>query len=134
MCKSEKIEKEFKADSNLITSSAAANLSLIDEKMSDLSTLCSMFKTLCRAIEFSDYTDEKFSFGEIVNIMRKQNKEFEEKLFSIQNDVDFLGFDHKKIEEDSKEDKKRLARLAYAFINNGEIESAKKELEKIIAE
>ncbi|QKF77164.1 hypothetical protein [Arcobacter defluvii] len=134
MCKNEKIGKELKINSDLITSSAAIKLSLIDKKICDLSVLCSTFKSLCRSIEFSDYTDEKFSFGEIVNIMRKQNKLFNEALISIQDDIDLLGFDINKIEKDSKEDKKRLVRVAYAFINNGEIESAKKELEKIIAE
>jgi hypothetical protein len=131
MCKKEEIGNELKIGSELITSSAAVNLSLVDEKLSDLSALCSIFKSLCRSIEFSDYTDEKFSSGEIVNIMRKQNKEFEEKLLSIQDAVDSLGFELNKIEKESKEDKKRLARIAYVFINNGEIERAKKELEKV---
>lgn len=134
MCKKEELGNEFKTSNGLITSSAAINLSLVDEKLCDLSALSSIFKSLCRSIEFSDYTNEKFSFGEIVNIMRKQNKEFEEKLLSIQDDVDSLGFELNKIEKESKEDKKRLARLTYVFINNGEIERAKKELEKVISE
>jgi hypothetical protein len=134
MCKKEEIGNELEIDSELITSSAAVNLSLLDEKLCDLSALSSIFKSLCRSIEFSDYTDEKFPSGEIVNIMRKQNKEFEEKLLSIQDDVDSLGFELNKIEKESKENKKRLARPTYAFINNGEIERAKKELEKVISE
>lgn len=134
MCKKEELGNEFKISNGLITSSAAANLSLVDEELYDLSALCSIFKSLCRSIEFSDYTDEKFPSGEIVNIMRKQNKEFEEKLLTIQDNIDSLGLELNKIEKESKEHKKRLARLTYAFINNGELERAKKELEEVIAE
>ena len=47
--------------------------------------------------------------------------------------TDIIVFDFDEVLKNSEEDKKRLARIVYAFINNNEIDKAKKELEKIIS-
>lgn len=127
--------EEVKNKSSVISElNVADNMLLLDEKMADLSVICSVMKSLYRSIEFDAYSKEKFSHYEIGNIVRKQNKELEEILYSVCDGIDQLGFEINSLEKESKEDKKRLARLTYAFINNGELDKARKELEKILAE
>ena len=76
-------------------------------------------------------TSEKISSFEIAEVLRKSHREIETLINCMNDKTDTLGYEFNEAFEESKEDKKRLARIAYAFINDGEIERAKKELEKV---
>ncbi|MGD9625456.1 MAG: hypothetical protein AB7U51_12475 [Arcobacter sp.] len=117
MCKKENIENKIR---------------ILGKNLSELSALESVFKSLCRSIEFNDYSNEKVSINEIVDILRKQNNEFKETLLSAYDGIDELSFEFDKFVQENQEDKIRLARTIKALIGNGDLEKVQKELDNII--
>lgn len=110
------------------------NILDLNTKLEEISEIKYVLKSLQRSIDFSDYTSENFSQFEISEILRKSIREIGVLLGFANDKTDTISYEIGQILDENEEDIKRLARSTYAFINNSEIDKAKKELEKIIVE
>lgn len=117
MCKKENIENKIR---------------ILGKDLSELNALESVYKSLCRSIEFNDYSSEQVSISEITDILRKQNSEFKKTILSAYDGIDELSFEFDKFVQENQEDKIRLARTIKALIGNGDLEKVQKELDNII--
>ena len=117
MCKKENIENKIR---------------ILGKDLSELNALESVYKSLCRSIEFNDYSSEQVSISEITDILRKQNSEFKKTILSAYDGIDELSFEFDKFVQENQEDKIRLARTIKALIGYGDLEKVQKELDNII--
>ena len=131
MCKNESIENSKVDKTEIKGKIIRDNFLVLNNNIEEIAAINCILKSLYRSVHFDDYTSEKISSFEIAEVLRKSHREIETLINCMNDKTDTLGYEFNEAFEESKEDKKRLARTAYAFINNGEIERAKKELEKV---
>lgn len=110
------------------------NILALNTKLDEIGEIKCVLTSLQRSIDLNSNTGENSLQFEISEILRKSIREIGTILDYANDKTDTIGYEIGEILEESEEDIKRLARSTYAFINNSEIDKAKKGLEKIIAE
>ncbi len=87
----------------------------------DLSDCSSTIKSLKMSVLCNEYSMEEMDYDDIKGVANLIVKQLDKSICNLYD-----------IEEQMQEEKNRLVRLIYAFINNGDIDKAKSELEKVL--
>lgn len=127
------VKKELECVELKAIKSIRENILELNTNLERISEINYILNSLNRSIDFNRFTKEKLDYFEISEILKKANREIEILTSCMYDKTDIIVFDFDEVLKNSEEDKKRLARIVYAFINNGELEKAKKELEKMIS-
>jgi|GEM_PF-6165281 len=109
----------IKIDQRLIRE--LAKVKNFKEVMYDLSDCSSTAKSLKMSVLCNDYSMEEMDYDDIQGVANLIVKQLDKSICNLYD-----------IEEQMQEEKNRFARLIYAFINNGDIDKAKSELEKVL--